>query len=134
MSRLKSAYVAFTVIVALGATACTQAPNSAVAPAAVFYNGKIATVNANFDMVEAVAVNEGRIVALGLNDDIQSLASDETQLVGILGSRQRAAKVYSDYAAAGCARVARATTTSGLRSIQSSWLKSGIFRPMEISG
>ncbi len=85
MSRLKSAYVAFTVIAAFGATACTQAPNSAVAPAAVFYNGKIATVNANFDMVEAVAVNEGRIVALGLNDDIQSLASDETQLVDLQG-------------------------------------------------
>ena len=85
MSSLKSAYVVFTVIAAFGATACTQAPNSAVAPAAVFYNGKIATVNANFDMVEAVAVNEGRIVALGLNDDIQSLASDETQLVDLQG-------------------------------------------------
>lgn len=85
MSSLKSAYVVFTVIAAFGATACTQAPNSAMAPAAVFYNGKIATVNANFDMVEAVAVNEGRIVALGLNDDIQSLASDETQLVDLQG-------------------------------------------------
>lgn len=85
MSSLKSVYVAFTVVVAFGATACMQASNSAGAPAAVFYNGKIATVNANFDMVEAVAVNEGRIVALGLNDDIQALASDETRLVDLQG-------------------------------------------------
>ena len=84
MSSMKTVFVAVAATVVFGATACTPVSNSE-APDAVFYNGKIATVNADFEMVEAVAVNEGRIVALGSSADVQALASDETRLVDLEG-------------------------------------------------
>ena len=84
MSSLKTVYVALALNVVFGAAACTPVSDSG-APATVFYNGKIATVNADFEMVEAVAVTEGRIVAVGSSADVQALASDETRLVYLEG-------------------------------------------------
>ena len=84
MSSSRTVYFAFAAIVALGVAGCTQVSNSG-APDIVYHNGKIATVNANFEMVEAVAVDEGRIVALGSSADVQALASDETRLVDLEG-------------------------------------------------
>jgi predicted amidohydrolase YtcJ len=77
-------YVAYAVFAIFGATACTPVSDSG-APATVFYNGKIATVNASFEMVEAVAVTEGRIVAVGSSADVQALASNKTRLVDLGG-------------------------------------------------
>ena len=51
-------FVTFAVFAALGATACQSVSNS-LTPDVVYYNGKIATVNAKFEMVQAVAVSEG---------------------------------------------------------------------------
>ena len=84
MSSKKTVSVAVAVIVALGAAACGQVSNPG-APAVVYHNGKIATVNASFEMVEAVAVSEGRIVAVGSDEEVQALASDETELVDLQG-------------------------------------------------
>jgi len=39
--------------------------DTAQAPDVIFVNGKIATVNQGFDIVEALAVKEGRITAVG---------------------------------------------------------------------
>ncbi len=69
----------FAVFAALGATACQSVSNS-LTPDVVYYNGKIATVNAKFEMVQAVAVSGDRIVALGSNEDMQALASEDTRL------------------------------------------------------
>ena len=81
-------FVALTVIlaVALGAAACVvKGSSDALAPDVVFHNGKIATVNAEFEMVEAVAVRAGRIVAVGSNDSVRALAADATRLVDLEG-------------------------------------------------
>jgi predicted amidohydrolase YtcJ len=51
----------------------------------IFVNGKIATVNQNFDIVEALAVKEGRITAVGSNDQIRRLASPETRVIDLGG-------------------------------------------------
>ena len=45
------------------------------APDVIFVNGKIATVNPGFDIVEALAVKEGRITAVGRSEQIRRLAS-----------------------------------------------------------
>ena len=84
----KAPVLKYTVIlaVALGGVACGVAGTSdALAPDVVFHNGKIATVNAEFEMVEAVAVRDGRIVAVGANDSVRALAAGGTRLVDLEG-------------------------------------------------
>lgn len=52
-------------------------------PDIVFYNGKIVTVNANFSLAEAVAIFNGRFVAVGSDRDIRRLgAAREIDLHG----------------------------------------------------
>ena len=84
----KATALKYTVIlaVALGSVTCGAAGSSdALAPDVVFHNGKIATVNAEFEMVEAVAVRDGRIVAVGSNDRVRALAANGTRLVDLEG-------------------------------------------------
>lgn len=52
---------------------------------AVYHNGKIVTVNSNFDVVQALAVADGRIVAVGRNDEIKALAGGRTSLIDLGG-------------------------------------------------
>ncbi|MCZ6645676.1 MAG: amidohydrolase family protein, partial [SAR324 cluster bacterium] len=84
MSNVKRMFIIFAVFAALGATAF-QAVSNSLAPDVVYYNGKIATVNAKFEMVQAVAVSAGRIVALGSDEDVRALASEDTRLVDLQG-------------------------------------------------
>ena len=55
----KAAVLKCTVILAV-APGGAAGSSDALAPDVVFHNGKIATVNAEFEMVEAVAVHDGR--------------------------------------------------------------------------
>ncbi len=59
--------------------------DNAQAPDVIFVNGKIATVNPGFDIVEALAVKEGRITAVGRSEQIRRLASPETRVVDLGG-------------------------------------------------
>ena len=62
--------------------AAAEAP----APSAVFYDGKIVTVDADFAVREAMAVRDGRIVAVGTTREITALARDGvTQRVDLGG-------------------------------------------------
>ena len=56
-----------------------------LAPEVVYYNGKIVTVNEAFDIAEAVAVRDGRFVAVGSNEDIRALASAQTRQSDLRG-------------------------------------------------
>lgn len=51
----------------------------------VYYNGKIVTVNDDFALVEALAVREGKIIAVGSNSAVRRLASADTRLVDLQG-------------------------------------------------
>jgi len=51
----------------------------------IFTGGRVHTVNPNNDIAEAVAVAEGRVLAVGSNADIQALAGAETQRVDLRG-------------------------------------------------
>ena len=55
------------------------------APDVIFVQGKIVTVDRNFEVVEALAVKEGRIVAVGKSEQIRSLASAATRIVDLAG-------------------------------------------------
>lgn len=70
----------FAALAGLG-TASAQPLN----PDVVFHNGRIVTVNDRFDVVQAVAVKGGRIVALGSDEAMRRLASPATRLVDLGG-------------------------------------------------
>jgi predicted amidohydrolase YtcJ len=75
-----------TLSITLGSMGCGGTPSAgALAPDVVFHNGKIATVNAQFETVEALAVRAGRIVAVGSNESVRPLAADGTRLVDLEG-------------------------------------------------
>ncbi len=58
---------------------------TALEPDVIYFNGKIVTVNERFDIVEAVAIRDGRFVAAGSNEEVRALASPSTGLVDLEG-------------------------------------------------
>jgi predicted amidohydrolase YtcJ len=77
-------------VVLLGAAASAQAP--AVPPELLAYpnlvlvNGKVLTVDAGFSIAEAVAVRDGRVLAIGSNADMRRLVGPETRVVDAGGN------------------------------------------------
>ena len=54
-------------------------------PSHIFHTGKIVTVDPQFRIAEAIAIRDGRIVAVGTNADIVKLAGAGTQQVNLGG-------------------------------------------------
>ena len=52
----------------------------------ILINGKVLTVNQNFGIVEAVAVKNGRIAAVGGNKVIKFLAGPDTKIIDLAGA------------------------------------------------
>jgi predicted amidohydrolase YtcJ len=52
---------------------------------AIYYNGKILTVDAEDRIAEAMAVCDGRILAVGSNDEILALRKDDTEVTDLGG-------------------------------------------------
>jgi predicted amidohydrolase YtcJ len=56
------------------------------APALILHHGKVITVDKNFRIAEAIAVEaDGRIAAVGTNDEILALKNDSTQQLDLAG-------------------------------------------------
>src|SRR5262245_60627083 len=51
----------------------------------VVLNGKIVTVDSRSSIVEAVAIREGRIVAIGRNAEVKKLVGDRTRVIDARG-------------------------------------------------
>ncbi|MDB5339562.1 MAG: Exoenzyme regulatory protein AepA precursor, partial [Planctomycetaceae bacterium] len=58
---------------------------SAAPPDLIVTHGKVVTVDPKFSIAEAFAVHEGRIVAVGKNEEILALAGDKTQKLNLGG-------------------------------------------------
>ncbi|MGH9386587.1 MAG: amidohydrolase [Vicinamibacterales bacterium] len=54
-------------------------------PTLVLYNGKILTVDAQFTIAEAVAVRDGRVLAVGSSADIRRLIGPATRAIDLAG-------------------------------------------------
>jgi predicted amidohydrolase YtcJ len=54
-------------------------------PDLAIINGKIITVDSKFSIAQAVAVKDGKIVAVGMNDEIKSLAGKGTKTIDLKG-------------------------------------------------
>ncbi|MGE4657815.1 MAG: amidohydrolase family protein, partial [Gammaproteobacteria bacterium] len=59
--------------------------NYGFAADSILYNGKIVTVDEGFSIAEAVAIEDGRILQVGSNNEIQELADATTMLVDLGG-------------------------------------------------
>ena len=51
----------------------------------ILHHGNIATMDEHQSFVEAVAIRDGKILAVGSNRQIRSLANDETQVIDLMG-------------------------------------------------
>src|SRR5205085_12149401 len=51
----------------------------------ILYNGKIVTVDKNFNIYTAVAIKDGRILATGSDSDIKKLRGKNTKLINLHG-------------------------------------------------
>jgi predicted amidohydrolase YtcJ len=63
----------------LGARIFAQAPET------ILVNGKIATVDPQFSVREAVAIRDGKILAVGTSADIRKLAATSTRVIDLQG-------------------------------------------------
>ncbi len=67
------------------ATVFAAAPAAAQAPDTILVNGKILTVDQQFSTREALAIRDGRIVALDTTANIRKLAGRQTRVVDVQG-------------------------------------------------
>ena len=49
----------------------------------ILVNGKIVTVDEDFRITEAIAVNNGRILAVGISEDIEKWKGDQTDVIDL---------------------------------------------------
>ena len=73
----------FTLTLACGA--CGAAPEYADAPDTILHNANVITVDADFSSADAVAIADGRFVAVGSNDVVRALAGPDTRMIDLQG-------------------------------------------------
>lgn len=69
----------------LGSLFLFAAAGSAQPPDAVYFGGKIVTVNARFEIADSMAVRGDRIVAVGARDSVMRLAGPSTRKIDLRG-------------------------------------------------
>ena len=83
--------IGFCLVVAAIVCGCQRASEPAKSEAAeangnlVLINGKILTVDANDSIVQAIAINNGKIVAVGTNVDVQAKAPKGARVINLHG-------------------------------------------------
>lgn len=65
---------------ALARTGGAQQP-----PDLILFNGRIVTVDVSFSHAQAIAIRDGRFVAVGANEDIRRLAAPSTRVIDLRG-------------------------------------------------
>jgi len=60
-------------------------PASSLPPDTILVNGKIVTMDSDDSIAEAVAIKDGRIVAIGSTKSIESLAGEDTRRIDLAG-------------------------------------------------
>ncbi len=62
----------------------------------VLYNGQVVTADDNFAIAEAIAIRDGKILAVGKTSDILPLAGPETRKIDLQGKSVTPGFIYSD--------------------------------------
>lgn len=75
--------------VVLSVFACVSAPAAAraqpIQPDTIYHSAKVVTVNGADEIAQAVAVKDGRILAVGSNDAVRKLAGPSTKQIDLTG-------------------------------------------------
>ncbi len=78
--------VAGAAILAASLAGCTGSPHTPAATAdSVFINGKVVTVDTRSSVVQALAVKDGKFIAVGTTDSVMSHAGPTTRVVDLKG-------------------------------------------------
>lgn len=77
---------AATLVLSLVGCRTSNRADAASGPDVVYHGGTIVTANETFDVVEAVAVEDGRIVAIGSVDEVRAQAGPDTRDVDLEGA------------------------------------------------
>ena len=67
------------------AAACGGSVPAPLAPETILVNGKIVTVDVDFNIVEAVAIRNGKSLAVGSSRQIRALAGQNTEVIDLEG-------------------------------------------------
>jgi len=79
-------YALASLVIVVGQSAAQSVPPELIRYAdLVLYNGNVLTADKNFTVAEAVAVRDGKILAVGSNKEIEQLAGPTTQRVDLRG-------------------------------------------------
>ncbi|MGH7829738.1 MAG: amidohydrolase family protein, partial [Candidatus Binatia bacterium] len=82
----KIAFFLFFLTLFVGQSSAQNLPPELIRYAdVVLYNGKVLTADKNFTVAEAVAVRDGRILAVGSNKEIERLTGPTTQRIDLQG-------------------------------------------------
>ena len=84
-TRIAKRFLAAAFVLGLLLAGNAGAALAATSPDVIFVNGKIATLDAKDSTVSAVAVKDGKFLAVGTTDDIKKLAGPKTRLVDLRG-------------------------------------------------
>jgi len=79
MTRNNSIIAILIVLVLAGAVPVLLAAQAQPQPETILFNGKIITVDAKFSYAQAIAISDGKILAVGSNDEIRKLAGAGTR-------------------------------------------------------
>jgi len=66
-------------------TPVTTPPESGVAAELVLVNGKIITVDSEDSIVEAAAVDSGKIIKVGMDEEVRTFIGDDTEVIDLKG-------------------------------------------------
>ena len=73
------------VALGVGAAACGGSVPGALAPETILVNAKVVTVDADFSIAEALAIRDGKFVAVGSEQEIRGLAGPGTEVIDLEG-------------------------------------------------
>ena len=82
MPRTRSLFV---LLLSFVLSRCTLAPPDVLAPDLLLHNGKIVTVDGDFSVAQAIAIKDGRFLAVGSDHEILSLAGANTEEIDLEG-------------------------------------------------
>ncbi len=78
MKHPRTLFSCLVLTLVLLALSCGGTVPDAIAPDMVLVNGKVVTVDSDFSIAEAVAISDGKFVAVGSSAQIQALAGAST--------------------------------------------------------
>jgi len=88
LTAMKSSVSLLAAVLAIASIDCrAQAQSGSAAPDAIYYNGRVVTVDSSNSVREAFAVKDGRFVAVGSNADIRRLERKGVTTVHDLGGK-----------------------------------------------